>query len=269
MSARFVGRRPELAALTGLIRRAILARSAGAALVSGEPGSGKSRLLAETLRLPEAPRVVRLVGFEPMQQVPLGAAADLLRVLADAPGDGAALERLVFGSGDDQATDPLRIFEAAHRALAASGALLIAIDDLQWVDERSVALVHYLLRSASSSRQSLVVIAMARPSPVTGAFRAGLEVDLGPGSRVLLDLRPLDRVDGLSLVRSIDADVDERTAGDLWERASGSPFWLAALTRSRTASEPGGLIRDRLLDLGPDAGALMATLAIAGRPLTD
>lgn len=269
MSARFVGRRPELAALTGLIRRAILARSAGAALVSGEPGSGKSRLLAETLRLPEAPRVVRLVGFEPMQQVPLGAAADLLRVLADAPGDGAALERLVFGSGDDQATDPLRIFEAAHRALAASGALLIAIDDLQWVDERSVALVHYLLRSASSARRPLVVISMARPGPVTAAFRAGLEADLVADRRVVVDLAPLDLADGLSLVRSIDAAVDERTGADLWRRASGSPFWLEALARSRGTADPADLILYRLMDLGPDGGALMSTLAIAGRPLTD
>ena len=269
MSARFVGRHRELAALTGLIRGAIHARSAGAALVSGDPGSGKTRLLVETLRLRETPRVVRLVGFEPMQQVPLGAAADLLRVLADAPGDGVALDRLVFGSGDDQAPDPLRIFEAAHRALAASGALLIAIDDLQWVDERSVALVHYLLRSAGSARQPLVVISMARPAPVTAAFRAGLEADLVADRRIVLDLAPLDLADGLSLVRSLDADVDERTGAALWQRASGSPFWLEALARSRGTGDPADLILDRLLHLGPDAGALMSMLAVAGRPLTD
>jgi len=162
MSAPFVGRHRELGTLTGLVRRALRDGSPSAGLVSGEPGSGKTRLLAEAARQSGLQRRVRLLGFEPMQQVPLGAAADLLQVLAKTPADGAALERLVFGNVDD-AIDPLRIFEAAHRALAASGPLLLAIDDLQWVDERSVVLVHYLLCSASSARQPLVVLAVARP----------------------------------------------------------------------------------------------------------
>jgi DNA-binding CsgD family transcriptional regulator len=269
MSGPFVGRRREVGTLTGLVRRALQERSASAGLVSGVPGSGKTRLLDEAVRQVAARRVIRLVGFQPMQQVPLGAVADLLHVLARVPVAGAALERLVFGNVDEEAIDPLRIFEAAHRAFAASGPLLLAIDDLQWVDERSVALVHYLLRSAHSARQPFVVIAVARPSPVSAAFRAGLEADLDADRSAIVDLEPLPLVDGVSLVRSIDASVDETTAIDLWRRAAGSPFWLEALARTRARADPAGLIRQRLLELSPDGGALQAALAIAARPLTE
>jgi DNA-binding CsgD family transcriptional regulator len=268
MSAPFVGRRRELGTLTGLIQRAIRERAPAAALVSGEPGSGKTRLLAEVVRETSVPRIVRLVGFEPMQQVPLGAAADLLRVLAMSPQEGAALERLVFGTDGGQAPDPLRIFEAAHRALSGSIGLLLAIDDLQWVDQRSVALVHYLLRSTAATRQPLAVIAVARPSPVTAAFRAGLLSDVEASRRELLDLGPLPLEDGRDLARALDDHLDETAAADLWRRASGSPFWVEALARSRAREQPTDLIRERLQDLGPDAGALLAVLAIAARPLT-
>jgi predicted ATPase len=162
MSVPFVGRRGELATLTGLIRRAIRERSPAAALVSGDPGSGKTRLLAEVVREANAPRVVRLIGFEPMLQIPLGAAADLIHALANGSSDGHLLDRLVFGGGGT-AADPLRIFEAAHRALASSGALIVTIDDLQWVDELLMALVPNLLRKGVGAPQPLAVIDDDRP----------------------------------------------------------------------------------------------------------
>lgn len=268
MSGSFVGRHRELDMLTGLVQRALRDRSPGAALVNGEPGSGKTRLLAEFVRLARAPRVVRLVGFEPMQQVPLGAAADLLRVLAKAPSAGPVLDSLVFGDGQP-APDPLRIFEAASRALAASDALLVAIDDLQWVDEHSVALIHYLLRAAATARHPLVVVAVARPSPMVAAFRSGLASDVAADRLALVDLGPLSLEDGRALARSIDAGLDDAAAADLWRRAAGSPFWLENLARSRAREDRADLIRERLRELGRDAGALLAVLAIAGRPLTE
>jgi len=44
--------------------------------------------------------------------------------------------------------EPLRIFETAHRALRQVGRPLLLVDDLQWVDELSLALCHYLVRAA-------------------------------------------------------------------------------------------------------------------------
>ena len=50
MSVLFVGRRSELDSLASLVRRARLDRAPIAALITGEPGSGKSSLLGELLR---------------------------------------------------------------------------------------------------------------------------------------------------------------------------------------------------------------------------
>jgi len=79
MSAPFVGRRAELETLVGLVRRAVKARAPGAAIVIGEPGSGKTRLLAEVLDRESPARLVRVVGFEPNQSVPLAAVGDVIR----------------------------------------------------------------------------------------------------------------------------------------------------------------------------------------------
>lgn len=268
MSAPFVGRRVELETLTRLVRRTLQDRSPASAVVTGEPGSGKTRLLAELLRVIREPRSVRLVGFEPMQQVPLVAAGDLLRHLANAPGDGPTVDRLVFGEGE-QAPDPLRIFEAAHRALTSSGALLLTIDDLQWIDERSLALVHYLIRSAAPAHQPFIVIAVGRPSPAAAAFRSSLTSHVEAERRAIIDLKPLPLEDGRVLARAIDNALDDESAADLWRQAAGSPFWLEALARGHATEDRASLIRERLQDLSPDAGALLSVLAIGARPLTE
>jgi len=266
MSVPFVGREGELAALGAIAGKAGRDRGPAAALVSGDPGSGKTRLLAEALVQVQGSQSIRLNGFEPLQPVPLGATVELLRYLSKAPGDGPILDRLVFGDGDATDRDPLRIFEAAHRALAKSGPLVVAIDDLQWVDERSLALVHYMLRSAASERQHFVVLAAARPSPVAASFRSNVAADVAADHCILIDLGPLPLADGRSLVRSIDGRIDDAAAADLWRRAAGSPFWLEALAKGQARDDRSSLIEDRLRDLGADAGSLLAALAIGARP---
>jgi DNA-binding CsgD family transcriptional regulator/tetratricopeptide (TPR) repeat protein len=267
MSAPFVGREQELAALGAIATKARRDRAPAAALVSGDPGSGKTRLLAEVLVRIQGSQSIRLNGFEPLQPVPLGATVELLRYLAKAPGDGPVLDRLAFRAGDARDRDPLRIFEAAHRALAKSGPLVLAIDDLQWIDERSLALVHYLLRSAASERVPFVVLAVARPSPVAASFRSSVAADVAADRCALIELGPLTLADGRSLARSIDDRLDDAAAADVWRRAAGSPFWLEALARGSARDDPSSLIEGRLRDLGADAGSLLAVIAIGARPL--
>ena len=79
MSAPFVGRQRELSEIAALVRGSSRGRAPAAALVTGEPGSGKTRLLAEALSAPQLPRLVRLVGFEPNQAVPLAAVGEVIR----------------------------------------------------------------------------------------------------------------------------------------------------------------------------------------------
>lgn len=269
MSVQFVGRTSELESLASLIRRARLDREPTAALLTGEPGSGKSSLLSELLRQGAPNRCFRVAGFEPMQGVPLAAVGDMLRHLAKSANEGAMLDQLVFGGPADEGRDALRIFEVAHRALAAEGPIVIVIDDLQWVDERSLALIHYLLRAAVSTRQAMTLVAASRPSPAAAAYRTSLAADLPTERRTFIDIGPLSISDGRLLAQSIDAELDEAGAADLWRRAGGSPFWVDALARGGAAVDRTGLITDRLRDLSPDAGALLAALTVAARPLPD
>lgn len=268
MSTPFVGRRGELAQLAELIHRSRRERLPSVALVTGEPGSGKSRLLAEVLDRSEVRRQGRLVGFEPVQSVPLAAAGALLRQLVQVPGPGRDLERLVFGGDGQESRDPLRIFEGTHRALASSGPMLIAIDDLQWVDDLSLGLVHYLLQAAAATRHALILIAAARPAPAAVTFGASIDVVVPDERRVHIELGPLALEDGLSLAHALNANLGDAAAAELWRRARGSPFWLHSLILGGKTRDQSGLSRDRLRDLGSDATALLAALAIGGRPFT-
>jgi len=269
MSVPFVGRSNELDVLASLMRRARLDRAPAAALITGEPGSGKSSLLRELLRRAAPARSFQVAGFEPMQSVPLAAVGDLLRHLARSPGEGAILDRLVFRGPEDEDRDPLRIFEAAHRSLAAAGPILIVIDDLQWVDERSLALLHYLLRAAATTRQAVSVLAASRPSPAAAAFRTSLAADLPSVLHASMELGPLAIADGIQLAQSIDVGLDASAAADLWRRAGGSPFWMDALARGQAAADRTSLIGERLRDLSKDAGALLAALAVGARGFAD
>jgi len=266
MSAPFIGRQRELADLVALIRQPTRLRLPVATIVIGEPGSGKTRLLSEAITSSGLPPVVRVFGFEPNQTVPLAGAGDLIRRLSRVPELGPRLEGLVFGGRDAASRAPLSIFEAAHRSLAAHGPLAIAIDDLQWLDEQSLGLVHYLLRAAEPAHQPLAVAAVSRPSALAAAFASTVESLLPAERRLVRELGPMPLDDGVSLIRAIDDRFAEDAALTLWERARGSPFWLDALARSGGAVEPSRLIAERLGALRGDAGSLLAALAVGARP---
>ena len=264
MSA-FIGRRVELQRIGELLRHAADDRRATGALILGDPGSGKSRLLAEALERSSLRRTMRLVGFEPTRLIPLASAADLIRWLAAVPTYGPRLDALVFGTTDPAARDPVRIFEAAHRALAAAGPAIVAVDDLHWLDELSVGLLLYLLRAAVAAGTGLAVVAAARPSPVAATFQGALDAVLDPGHRAVLELNPLSLDEGLALARSLDRRLDDTRAAELWRQAAGSPFWLEGLALARDG-DIRTLIGQRLGRLAGDAVQLLAALTVGGRP---
>lgn len=258
----FVGRTRELEALAKLA--AASAPGPVAAFVVGEPGNGKSRLLAEARTRSALLHSFAVVGYEPERKVPLAAASALLRALGDVPEHGAQVEAVLFDASNAGALEPVRVFEAAHRALRAFEPALLVVDDLQWADELSLALCHYLIRAAHESGQRLVVFAATRPGASGGSL-----ADAVPAERVSwIELGPLSPEEGIGLVRGLDARLDRGLALELWERAKGSPFWLEALARAGgSVVGLSQVLTARLRGASADAASLLALLAVAARPL--
>lgn len=250
MPAPFFGRDAELARLERL-GGSSQPGGAGAALVVGDPGSGKTRLLTELRGRLGAARMLEMRGYEPERGIAFAAARDALVALG--------LDVVSFDAGQAR----IQIFESAYRSLGRDR-LLLFVDDLHWVDEASAALCHYLLRAASSERRPLVLIGAGRPSPRTSEMARAL--DRLEIARVTVELGPLSRADGLRLIHHLDPAIPIGTAEALWERSAGSPLWLEQLVAGR-ASGRGSAVDEMLASLADEDGTVLALLVAAARPL--
>jgi len=261
MERAFVGRGAELERIVDLVASA---RVASAAVVIGDPGVGKSRLLEEVV-CAAAGRLLPVVGYESERLVPLAASAELLRALASVPGFGDVLDDMLFRG--PSSVEPVRVFEAAHRALAASGPALIVVDDLQWLDDLSLALVHYVLRGAAAADTAVRLLAAGRPAGRSVGFAEEVTRLIG-GRSVVVELAPLDVADATELALSLDPQMSPDQAVAVAERSGGFPFWIETLVRSgEQAPDVARLVTGRLRTATPDAPSLVALLAVASRPL--
>jgi DNA-binding NarL/FixJ family response regulator/predicted transcriptional regulator len=251
MRGPFVGRDGELTRLEQLWAGARRAGPAAALLV-GDPGSGKSRLLEELVTRIGRTRHFVMRGYEPEQGIAYGAARDALVAL------GTGVADLDAGEGR------IGTFEATHRAIGDEP-LVLVLDDLQWFDETSMALCHYLLRAAVAERRRAMLVAAGRPSTrlrefELGAARLGLELEV-------VRLGPLDRRIGVDLVRHLDPELTGAEAERIWERAEGSPFWIEQLAVRRGTPDE-AVAPELVAELSDEEGAILALLVAAGRPLT-
>jgi DNA-binding CsgD family transcriptional regulator len=269
MADLFVGRVAEVAALSDLRRRVAEEGRPGAALILGPPGQGKSRLLTEIGRRPGV-RLLRVAGYEPERDVPLAAATGLLHDLTGVGEPGATLAAVLAGElGGGGALESVRVFEAASRARRALGPALIAVDDLQWVDDLTLALCHYLARSAVARPEPLVVVAAGRPSPRVDRFAAALATCLADALGVeTIELPPLADDEALRLARAVAPALSDAEAADVVRRGAGSPFWVRGLAEGGPGRDATRVVSIRLGAADGDARALVAALAVAGRPLT-
>lgn len=218
-------------------------------LVTGEAGSGKTRLLEEAAALPGR-RWWSVRGYEPESVAPMAACAGLLRDL-----------HVELATLDE---DVVRRFEAAHRRLAAiTEPVGLVVDDVQWLDSTSAALLHYLVRAHAGD---VLVVAAGRPQMETARWFDALSGLLGKAS-CAIDLRPLDAAAAVALVRSLDPAVSQAAAEDYHQAAGGSPFWLRLLVQDSTRTASHAIVRGRLEACPPDAAALARLLAVAARPV--
>jgi DNA-binding CsgD family transcriptional regulator/tetratricopeptide (TPR) repeat protein len=268
----FVGRTDELGALLGTVQRTVRDGRPVAAVVVGDPGSGKSRLLAEVVARVDIEPKLRLGGYEAERQVPFAGASDLLRTLAQSPGTEARrLRSLLYEqSTHDAGLEPLRVFEAAHRCLRDVGPTLLSVDDLHWVDDRTLALCHYLIRAASVAGQPMGTIIVSRPARAVAALSDSLrDVFASSPDFVELVLGPLSHEESVRLAIEIAPELTPERAEALVERAGRFPYWVEALARSGGEElDARQVVTARLRGVSLDAASLLALLVVAARPLS-
>lgn len=115
--------------------------------------------------------------------------------------------------------------------LAGQAPLVLALDDLHWADQSSLALVRRLLGLPRRSPVALVMV--SRPER-QGDFSAFLHDVSSDALTVSVDLVPLAENDGRELVERLvgAGTLPENLARRLVERASGNPLFLEELVRA-------------------------------------
>ncbi|MQA74189.1 MAG: AAA family ATPase [Solirubrobacterales bacterium] len=300
---RLVGRREECTRLRAVLRRMGSGGGISAVAIAGEPGIGKSRLLAELLEVAEDAQSLTLSGraaqFE--RDVPFAVFVDAL--------DGYLASqnpRRLEALGSAHLTELARIFPSlgklggpargavqaeryrAHYAvrglldsLARARPVVLALDDLQWADEASLELASHLLRRPGSTRGLLALAYRAgeAPSRLADAVAVAIRED----RLELVELGPLSEAEmGQLLPGHLKAEARSR----LYRDSGGNPFYLEQLWRSLEAgagaasrAEPHGVDEDvpaavaaalagEVGALSSGARALLEGASVAGDPFS-
>ena len=309
-AASFIGRGRHMSALADAFaatRRGKL----GVVFVHGGSGMGKSALVRRFLDgLEEREEALVVTGrcYE-RESVPYKAVDSVIDALSqhlarlprlDAEGlmprDVAALARLFPALRQVEAVtaaprrgwetpDPQELRRRAFAALrellarlADRRPLVVAIDDLQWGDADSAALLAALTRPPDAP--ALLFIASHRAEDRDSAFLQQLRAELGQQVGGLRDLEvgPLEPFEAVSLAQALLADDSAAGAAKaqrIADEAQGNPFFideLARHVREGVADEPARIsldevLRARLRRLPLEAARLLAVIATAGRPI--
>ncbi|HYG91458.1 MAG TPA: AAA family ATPase [Azospirillum sp.] len=259
-----VGRTMELQRLQA--RMASAADGAVAvALIDGVPGIGKTRLLDEVHRKLGADgwHVLRCRAFESERLRPYGLWTDALRTLPVAA-DRDELAPLLTGA-PAAAGNRAALFEAARRLvqrLSDTAPVAVFIDDAQWADDASLALLHYVVRSV---RRLLVVVAARRGELDDNLAALGLIRDLArAGLADRLTLGPLALEETEALVRAAAPTTDARAVA---ASSDGNPLFaltLAHAPEGRGHATLRDLLEDQLARLEPAVAEVLPWAAALG-----
>jgi len=296
-AGRMVGRDDELGRLLTLLDDAEAGRSV-AALVSGDAGVGKSRLVREVSRLAAGRGFTVLSGqcAELGDSVPYLPLADALRGAAqstgvrDALASRPALSRLLPDSGDGRPADEDRSGLARQQMfgavlgllteLAAAAPVLLVLEDLHWADASTRDLVTFLSRMLHRERVALIgtyrTDDLHRRHPLRPVVA---ELQRLPGV-TSIDLAPLDpSALAEHLTAAAAGRLDATELNDIMARAEGNAYYaeelLAASVRGNPAERralPAGLaalLLSRVEQLSDATQQVLRAAAVAGRKADD
>ncbi|HET6167823.1 MAG TPA: AAA family ATPase [Marmoricola sp.] len=255
------------------------------AVIGGEAGAGKTRLVTEFLE--QTPSATQLVGgcLELGQAVmPLAPMAAILRQLARDLGEERA-EDLIgpelrgFLPGQPHVAPDLHwtgqagmfeSFRAVLESLAATGPVVLVIEDLHWADRSTLDLITWLARNLTGSRVLFVGTyrsdEMRRSHPLRPVLA---ELSRLPNVQ-RVDVPPLTGLEVAELLTAIrGGPVPADIARQVADRSEGNPFFVEELYAASGEDGVPLTLRDILsarIDSLPDpAKEVLRIAAAAGR----
>ena len=281
-AASVVGRGAELAEIEAFLTQT---PPPAALVLAGPAGIGKTTLWqAGVYAAREADHGVLVSRpLESDAAVSLAGLSDLLERVADEVADQLpgpqenALNAALLREGDPRAPpDPGALNAAVRgvlRAAAAVRPLLIAIDDLQWLDRPSMDALRHAMRRLDEDEVRLLVAERATPrsaSPNLGlSLRRVSRVEVEP-----LDLEEIRELIARQLGRHLPRPVLRRIA----ELSGGNPFYALELCRSTDSESVAQmmgfakgedlqrLVGHRLSELPRDTRDALGKVAALARP---
>ncbi|MEK2494667.1 AAA family ATPase [Kitasatospora purpeofusca] len=262
----FAGRDAELERTVGL-----LAARPSVVIVEGEPGIGKSRLVAEVATVLRADGVEVLVGgCHPLREpLPFGPVADALRaavpqaaqagrlpqtvgVLADLLPDVADL--LPRPSGQSEAGGHrTRVAQGVRALLAVLAPVVLVVEDLHWADDATRELVLLLARDLPRDTALLLTYRAGDLPPATALLGAPYSPSAGiAGAEIVL--RPLEDADLAVMARdALGPRATTALVAALARRSGGLPLVVEedlVTLRAGGAGESAGTLSRALEEFG-------------------
>jgi class 3 adenylate cyclase len=213
-ASRFVGRKRELAALAEAWERARGEACCELVTVVGEPGVGKSRLVAEALASLDA-RVVSGRCLPYGEGITYWPVVEVVKQLDELPSDpsAAAAIRSLLGQSDE-GTSADQIAWAFRKLLEEQAPLIVVLDDIQWGEETFLDLVE--ASALLMSGAPLLLLCTARLDLFDR--RASW-----PG---VVRLEPLSEDEADELIRD---QVSEELRGRIAHAAGGNPLFISEM----------------------------------------
>jgi DNA-binding CsgD family transcriptional regulator/tetratricopeptide (TPR) repeat protein len=263
-----VGRERQLDVLHAFMGR-VPTGSAGALVIRGDAGAGKTRLVGELQAgAHETPIRVLVGGCVALGEEPLRHASliELLRNAQrrDIAGAGAGDEHLA-GLATEQMLERLL---ALVDQVETDAPVVLVFEDLHWADRGTCEILTVLTRHVADRPVGLVLTCreeMRRDHPVRGFLSELLRND----TVTPVAVPPLTTAEVARLVEVLRGDADARVVAQVFERSAGNPLIIEELcARGDDASTAGeGPVRDILLarfwQLSADARELVRAVAVA------
>ncbi|MCQ4205934.1 helix-turn-helix transcriptional regulator [Streptomyces longispororuber] len=210
---------------------------AGALLLSGDPGVGKSAVLdaVADAAAGSGARVLRAAGAEFEADISYAALNQILLPLYDGferlpPATREALG-VALGFGAGPPPERLVVCNASLallRAVAGDGPVLLIVDDLPWVDRASAAVFGFLARRLSEDAGRVRFL---------GASRTGVDSFFDGSGLPSYELPPLDAQSAARLVALRFPDLAHPVRHRLLDAAQGNPLALLELPGALRADQ--------------------------------